>query len=80
MEITIRLLASYRQYLPKHHDDRAGYCQRVAPGSRVADVLRDLPIPPGEAYTVLINGRHATRDQPLHAGDVLSVFPAVGGG
>jgi hypothetical protein len=43
-------------------------------------VLQELPIPAGERYTFLINGRHAERDQVLREGDVLSVFLAAGGG
>jgi molybdopterin converting factor small subunit len=80
MEITVRLLASYRQFLPEDHDPRAGFAQQIAPGSRVADVLKDLPIPPAEPLTCLVNGRHAERNQSLADGDVLSVFPAAGGG
>jgi molybdopterin synthase sulfur carrier subunit len=80
MEITVRLLASYRRFLPGEHDADAGYRYRIAPGSRVGDVLAGLPIPPSDPYTFLVNGRHAERDQPLAEGDVLSVFPAAGGG
>ena len=79
-EITIRLLASYRRYLPEGHDAQAGYCHRVPAGSIVGDVLSELPIPPADVYTFFVNGRHAERDQPLRTGDILSIFPAVGGG
>ena len=80
MQITIRLLASYRQYLPQGHDAQAGYPLDVPAGSTVGDVLRYLPVPPDEPCTYIVNGRHAERKQVLQAGDVLSVFPAVGGG
>lgn len=80
VRITVRLLASYRQYLPEDHDEEAGYPYRVADGALVGDVLAALPIPPGDLYTFLVNGRHAARDQALHEGDLLSVFPAAGGG
>ena len=78
--ITVRLLASYRQYLPPDHDDRAGYGLWVAPGTPAGHLLEGLPIPAGDRYTFFINGRHADHDQVLQEGDVLSVFPAVGGG
>jgi molybdopterin converting factor small subunit len=52
----------------------------VARNTPVGDVLDGLPIPPGEVYTFFVNGRHAERDQPLEEGDVLAIFPAVGGG
>lgn len=78
--ITVRLLASYRQYLPADHDEEAGYRYQVADRAQVGDVLAALPIPSGDFYTFLVNGRHADRDQVLQEGDLLSVFPAAGGG
>jgi len=80
MQIPLRLLASYRRYLPQGHDAQAAYPYEVPPGTTVGDVLVDLPIPQADAYSFLINGRHAARDQVLEAGDVLAVFPSVGGG
>ena len=80
MQITVRLLASYRQYLPDHHDPRAGYPYQIEDGALVGDLLAALPIPPNDFSTFLVNGRHAERDQVLQEGDVLSVFPAAGGG
>ena len=80
MRVTIRLLASYRLYLPEGHDVKEGYAREIAPGTRVGDFLADLPIPPDDAYTFFVNGRHAHRDQVLQDNDVLAVFPAVGGG
>jgi molybdopterin converting factor small subunit len=80
MRITVRLLASYRQYLPENHDTQAGYGMDVASGVQVDDVLTELPIPHEDPYTFFVNGRHATHDMVLDEGDILSVFPAVGGG
>jgi sulfur carrier protein ThiS len=80
IQITIRLLASYRRYLPPDHDARGGYMRDVRPGTRVAGVLTELPIPANDVYTFFVNGRHASRDQVLDENDVLSIFPAIGGG
>ena len=80
MQITVRLLASFRQYSPAGHNPHAGYPYQVKDDALVRDVLASLPIPPGEAYTILVNGRHSERDQVLQDGDLLSVFPAAGGG
>jgi sulfur carrier protein ThiS len=80
MQITIRLLASYRQYLPQDHDTQAGYQVPALPGTTVSDLLAELPIPPGDLLTFFVNGRHAQPDQVVKEGDIVSVFPAVGGG
>jgi len=80
MQITVRLLASYRRYLPEGCQTKEGYVHDVAPGARVGDVLAGLPIPANDTYTFFVNGRHAGRDHVLQDGDVLAVFPAVGGG
>jgi molybdopterin synthase sulfur carrier subunit len=80
MQITVRLLASYRRYLPDNHDQHAGYAHDVAAGTTLSDLLTELPIPQEEPYTFFLNGRHADRGRTLEEGDVVSVFPAVGGG
>jgi sulfur carrier protein ThiS len=80
MQITVRLLASYRRFLPEGQDTQEGYAHEVPPGTQVADVLADLPIPANDVFTLLVNGRHAKREQVLQPGDVLAIFPAVGGG
>lgn len=80
MQITVRLLASYRQYLPENSDAQSGYPLEVLNGATVGGVLPLLPVPQDEVCTYFINGRHAERDMVLQEGDVLSVFPAVGGG
>jgi molybdopterin converting factor small subunit len=80
LRITVRLLASYRQFLPQEHDERAGYPLLVSPGTLAGQVLDSLPIAAGDRYTFLINGRHAERDDVLQNQDVLAVFPAAGGG
>jgi len=80
MEITIRLLGSYHQHLPAGHDAQGGFSRHVPSGTTAGELLLALPIPASDVYTVLLNGRHAERDQLLQAGDILAVFPAAGGG
>jgi len=80
MQITIRLLASFREYLPTEHDDQGAYTQEIPAGTPVRRVLQALSIPPADRCTFFVNGRHGTRDQILEDGDVLTLFPAVGGG
>jgi molybdopterin synthase sulfur carrier subunit len=80
MQITVRLLASYRQYLPENRHTQSGYPLKVLDGATVGNVLPLLPLPPDEVCTYLVNGRHAERNTILQEGDILSVFPAAGGG
>jgi molybdopterin converting factor small subunit len=74
MEIEVRLFAGLRAGRFK----RRGV--QVRDGARLRDVLRILEIPEEEVSLPLINGRYCELDEPLREADVLSVFPAVGGG
>jgi sulfur carrier protein ThiS len=80
MQVTIRLLASYRRFVPEGLDSEGGYPHEVPPRTTVGEILAELSLPQEDVITFLVNGRHATREQVLQAGDVLAVFPAVGGG
>ena len=44
------------------------------------DIIDRLRLPVSEVAIVMINGRHAILEAALNDGDVLSLFPAVGGG
>mgnify|MGYP000689257933 CR=1 FL=1 len=74
MEIEVRLFAGLREGRFKERD------LEVPEASRLGDVLRRLDIPEEEVSLPLVNGRYSQMDRILQAGDVLSLFPAVGGG
>jgi sulfur-carrier protein len=74
MEIEVRLFATLRQ---GRFDRRR---EPVAAGGRLGDVLRQLALDPRDVAIKLVNGREAELDQALQPGDVVSLFPAVGGG
>ena len=63
---------------------RAGRFNRramdLADGTRLADLLGELGIPPEQVSLPLVNGRSAKLETPLAEGDVVSLFPAIGGG
>lgn len=80
MRITVKLLATYRSRLPEQARGEAGFGLDVPEGTRVADILAELPIRQCEPYTFFVNGRHAERDQVLEDQDLVAVFPAAGGG
>ena len=44
------------------------------------EVLRLLDIPEGEVSILLINGFHSKSGDSVKDGDILSLFPPVGGG
>ncbi|MDD4510710.1 MAG: MoaD/ThiS family protein [Oscillospiraceae bacterium] len=52
----------------------------VAEFPTVDHILRRMEIPAEEVSILLINGFHSQKDDPLKSGDVVSLFPAVGGG
>ena len=45
-----------------------------------ADILNHLHIPAEEVSILLINGRHSNPEAKVKDGDVLALFPPVGGG
>lgn len=74
MDVEVRLFATLRQ---GRFDRRT---QPVADGCRLGDVLRELTLDPPDVAIKLVNGREAELDHALQPGDVVALFPAVGGG
>ena len=52
----------------------------LADGGTVMDLLRQLDLPDGQVAVVVVNGRHVSKDSTLQTGDIVSLFPHVGGG
>lgn len=50
------------------------------PFNVAGDVLKHLSICPDEVAIYLINGRHSNLDAPIKDGDIIAIFPPVGGG
>ena len=48
--------------------------------STAGDILRRFDIPEEEVSILLINGFHSRPEDPVKDGDVVSLFPPVGGG
>ena len=72
--IEVRLFATLRQ-----GRDKIVY---LAPEglAQAADVLQNLNIPAEEVSILLVNGFHSKPETPVKDGDVLALFPPVGGG
>ena len=74
MNVEVRLFALLRQ-------DRFRQQEMALPDPlTLAELAGQLQIPREQIGMRLINGRHAEPDQTLADGDVVALFPAVGGG
>lgn len=74
MELTVKLFATLREGRGKILN------LNVEDGSTIRTVTDGLNIPEKEIAILLRNGRDAHLENLVHEGDVLSIFPPVGGG
>ena len=72
--IEVRLFATFREGRGKilHFEEEA--CKTGL------DILREVDIPQEEVAIFLINGRHRKPEDLVKEGDVIAIFPPVGGG
>ena len=74
MKITVKLFAFFRH-------DRFTKEERDYPETTlVSEVIEGLGIDLDEVGVTMINSRHCNLDSSLNAGDVLAIFPVIGGG
>ena len=74
MQITVKLFATFRV-------GRFDIENREYPlGTTVADVVKDLDLPMQKLGILMINSRHVELDRVLAEGEILAIFPLVGGG
>ena len=74
MQVTVKLFATFRNGRFKIEE------QDLPEGTDCLRVVLDLGLTEAEIGVIMINGRHGALDQKLAAGDILSLFPLVGGG
>lgn len=74
MNIEVRLFATFREGREKK------YFLHVKEGTRIIDIINRFEIDKEEASIVLLNGIDGSLDRILSEGDVLALFPPVGGG
>lgn len=74
MKIEVRLFAYFRNGRWKRQD------MEFKDGSTLADIIREIGIKEEELSIGLINGRDGSLDREVKNGDVLALFPPVGGG
>lgn len=73
-KLEIRLFATLRNH-------RSGSMNlECAAGAPIGAILDQLNIPETDAAIILVNGRHGDLDTVPEDGDVVALFPPVGGG
>lgn len=74
VKVTVKLFASLRKdrFAAKDFDYQEGVT--------VGHILASLNIPEEEAAIIFINARHGDPGSSLKGGDLLAIFPPVGGG
>lgn len=74
MEVKVRLFATFREGREKE------IIMNLPEGSTPTDIIKKLNINKEEIAILLINGRDGDFVVELKEGDVVSIFPPVGGG
>ena len=74
MKLQIKLFATLRKFNPLDEEIE------LDDGLRVIDFLNRFGIPTSEVAVILVDGRHANLEQPLHDGETLAIFPPIAGG
>jgi sulfur-carrier protein len=74
MKVTVKLFATFR--LGRFTVEERDYPSATT----VATIVAELGIPEQELGIILVNSRHVGLDRQLAEGDVLAIFPLLGGG
>lgn len=74
MKLEVRLFANLRQGRGKK------ITMEIEAGMTPLQVMEKLHIKSEEVSILLVNGLSAERDKQLNDGDIMSLFPPVGGG
>jgi len=73
--IHLNLFATLKQSMPPGADNYP-----IQAGSSVAQILRQLDIPPDKAKLIFVDGVKGSLQTILQGGERVGVFPPVGGG
>jgi sulfur carrier protein len=79
MEIEVKLFAIFQRYLPPGSSPYS--CKlRLESEAQVEDVVNYLNLPKEMPKILLLNGIRCKPESKLREGDVISIFPPLGGG
>ena len=74
MRITVKLFASFRA-------GRFDLEEREYPdGTTIGQVADSISLPHNVSWIMMVNNRHAKLERELAEGDILAIFPLLGGG
>lgn len=79
MTVEIRLFATFRDFLPPG-SNTFSFTKVLKEETTIEEVLRELKLPEDTPKIIILNGVHADAGRVLQDGDVLSLFPPIGGG
>jgi sulfur carrier protein len=74
MHITVKLFATLRDFGPEIQE------MKVEQNITIEEVIKTLNLPEDIPLLKIVNGVHADPGKMLKEGDVLALFPPVGGG
>ncbi|MBN9647882.1 MoaD/ThiS family protein [Terrisporobacter petrolearius] len=74
MEVEVRLFATFREGREKKQKIT------IIENTSILDIINLLNIDEKEVAIMLLNGRDGASDRLLNDGDIISLFPPVGGG
>ena len=79
MKITVRLFAHFLSHLPNKEGGRESVITLSA-GSTIAHLMEHLRLPAELPKVILVNGTQKDAKDELYDGDIVSIFPPLGGG
>lgn len=74
MNITVKLFATLRENREKER------VIELKEGTSIQSVIEQMELPVNDIAIMMVNGRGQKQDTVLKDGDVVSLFPPVGGG
>lgn len=74
MQVQVKLFAFFREGRFKKED------RELPEATPVRQVIADLGIDEEEVGVIMINSRHCQFNTVLQEGDILAIFPVIGGG
>lgn len=74
IKVEVRLFAHFRQGREKTQ------VMEVKEGTTISDIVKALNIDEDEVAIMLLNGRDGPSNREVKDGDIVSLFPPVGGG